>query len=525
MSLEKRKYLFDKFEVIETLKKDEFTSVYLANHIFLGKKIILKTLDSVNLSDQTILERFKREAKILAKLDHPNIIKVLDFGIYKEYFYISFEHFDSRNLRQVLKSNALNDNQKQSLVIQMLKGLDYAHKHAIIHRDLKPENILTDINYHLKIADFGLALTGEENLVTSKSSIVGTPSYMSPEQIRGEKLSNQSDLFSAGIVAFELFTGKNPFLGNDINSTINNILNYTDESLNDELEKLPEKIHLVVASLMKRNPKNRAATAESILKELGVDIAPVKKSIGDEKSILLRRLVPAAALIVIVSAVFFIYYTSNSSATDPSKTVIKKIDSSVFPISSEQNKSGELEGVKQNQTENKNAREQNIPAESLSKPENEQSNANQNKSIPSNVPGKLAIECLPWAEVFINGKKVDTTPLEEPLRFLPGEYDLKLMHPYFPPFNQKIIVKPDEFELIEVNFFNLYGFLDCRVFPWGEISIDGIFFGQTPFRKPIALKPGTHKLIIANPNYQSLETQIIIKKSDTLTYQHNFDQK
>src|SRR3970040_18003 len=114
---EASKILLDRFEIIDTLKKDQHTTVYLANHIYLGKKIILKTLSTDELPDKTFLDRFKREAKILAQLDHPNIIKVLDFGTAANSFYISFEYFASRNLRKVINENNLSDDNKVDLCI------------------------------------------------------------------------------------------------------------------------------------------------------------------------------------------------------------------------------------------------------------------------------------------------------------------------------------------------------------------------------------------------------------------------
>jgi len=133
--------LFEKFEIIECLKKEPYTSVYFAKHIYLGKKIILKTLNTNDISDQTVLGRFKREAQILAQLDHPNLIKVLDFGMFAKFFYISFEYFESRSLREVMKQNNLSDNDKLNILVQLLKALNIAHQNKIFHRDIKPENI------------------------------------------------------------------------------------------------------------------------------------------------------------------------------------------------------------------------------------------------------------------------------------------------------------------------------------------------------------------------------------------------
>ena len=150
--------LFEKFDILECLKKETGLAVYSANHIYLGKRILLKTLDRETIADPAMLDRFQREAKTLARLDHPNIIKVLDFGTYESFFYISFEYFDSQNLREVFKSNRLSENQKLAVCTQLFRGLEYAHKYKIIHRDIKPENILIGDDLIPKISDFGMTL-------------------------------------------------------------------------------------------------------------------------------------------------------------------------------------------------------------------------------------------------------------------------------------------------------------------------------------------------------------------------------
>ncbi|NMB83652.1 MAG: serine/threonine protein kinase, partial [Ignavibacteria bacterium] len=299
--------LFEKFEILEVLKKDEHAAVFLANHIYLSKKIILKVLNTQKISDQALVERFKREAKLLAKLDHPNIIKVLDFGTSKEYFYISFEYIEGVSLRNVLKTRTLEQEQKVKLMIQLLKALDFAHSHQIVHRDIKPENIFIDKNLNLKLGDFGLALSAEDNFVTNPYSIVGTPSYMSPEQVRGAKLNNQSDLFSAGVVLFELFTGKNPFLKDNVSLTLNEIIGYDEEKLKEEIEKLPEPLNNILSGLLQKNLSKRYSAAKKILDELNIEneyptitMEQYEKESGRSKRRLLFTVIVSVLAILII---------------------------------------------------------------------------------------------------------------------------------------------------------------------------------------------------------------------------------
>jgi len=313
-----KEILFKKFEILKCYKKDEYSAVYSANHIYLDKQVFLKILDTEAIPDANIVERFKREARILAKLDHPNIIKVFDFGTSKKFFYISFEYFESKNLREFLKQKNIQDSTKKKIVRQLLTGLDYIHKKNILHRDLKPENILIDETIHLKLTDFGLAQITHDQNITQKFALVGTPAYMSPEQIQGEELTDKSDLFSLGITIFELYSGQNPLLGKDSNETINNILSFDENRYVFNKTEFPTEISTILTKLLVADPTKRVKKVSDLYSDLG--ISAISKEHDDNKFNKAKFIIP---IIVIIGSVglFIIYFLYNLEQ-NPAETEI-----------------------------------------------------------------------------------------------------------------------------------------------------------------------------------------------------------
>jgi len=511
--------LFDKFEILEVLKKDEHAAVFLANHIYLSKKIILKVLNTQKISDQALVERFKREAKLLAKLDHPNIIKVLDFGTAKEYFYISFEYIEGVSLRNILKSKTLEQEQKEKLMIQLLKALDFAHAHQIIHRDIKPENIFVDKNINLKLGDFGLALSTEDNFVTNPYSIVGTPSYMSPEQVCGAKLNNQSDLFSAGVVLFEMFTGKNPFLKDNVSLTLNEIIGFDEEYLKTEIEKLPESLRKILTRLLQKNLTKRYSSAGEILKELNVEneyptitVEQFEKESSRSKKRLLF------AVVVSVIAIFIL--------------VLMRIENPQKEILPEKNDQKTITNgnniARQSQIDSRNGqtvKKDELNQDNLNNPLNNQNGDSKEGQTENNIPpivkyGQLLLNVSPYAEVFIDGEKVGVTPFNKPLVYQEGEHTVKLVHPDYPVYSGVFRVTSGETTRLRVALESTIGYIRCRVLPWGNVYVNGDFKGTTPLpeKELIRVAPGPVNLVIKHPDYREVDTTITINKGDTLNF-------
>jgi serine/threonine-protein kinase len=494
---ENNRLLFDKFRVIECLKKDIFSSVYLAHHEYLGKKILLKTLSTEDITDTTWLARFKREAKILARLDHPNIIKVLDFGSHEKEFYISFEYFDSKDLRSYIKQNKLTEQQKTDILVQIVRGLFAAHQKGIIHRDIKPENILINAQRKVKIADFGLAITSDENLVTRKSSIVGTPAYMSPEQVKGQNLSEKSDLFSLGILAFELFTGKNPFIGEDVNSTINNILNFEPLALQPELARLPSDIRILVAHLLQSNIQKRLQSAQLILQKLDSQEKQIKEQFPHKKRPAPTKYYLISAIILTV-VIFAIFLTQNNKDQSSIPTV-----NQLAEISAQ---------IKDSSTIDTLTQVQKFSLDDI-RPENNQDLVNTEKQLPK--PGKLFFQSIPTANVFIDSQQAVFETVEDFKELSPGEHVLDLYHETYPRYRREFNIEPGQNFFLKIELDNLFGYLNCQIYPWGNVFINGKAYGQSPFLKPLTLESGSYQLTIRNPDYPDFTDSILITRQET----------
>lgn len=510
MSNSGKKLLFGKFEIIQTIKKDEFANVYSAQHHYLGKRIIVKTLDTNNLSDQTVKERFKREAKILAHLDHTNIIRVLDFGSEQNQLYISFEFFESRNLREYLKQEKPNDEEKKRIFIQLLKGLDYAHRSGVVHRDIKPENILVNEKSILKIADFGLASATNDSGVTMKSTILGTPSYMSPEQITGGEISFQSDLFSVGIVAFEMYTGINPFAKNDINSTINYILNY-DELALDGINSIPEDVRDIIAKLLKKNKAKRSKTCIEALAEMNVPVEEIRNKEVKNESVKHKWWLIPIFLMLFVLVYYIGFKGSNSDLERRNQTISKEENPVRETVSMPTRQKGTS-----HETNNKTEDPSGLPLKKEEIIKNEKDKTEEVTDID------VSINCTPWATVYITDRRVDITPVNKTLQLKEGLQEIKMVHPDYPEYITRVEVKKGVLLSLKVNLDEVFGSVGFQVLPWGEVFINGKSYGETPIMRKIHLETGSYEIIIKNPDFPVYSEKVKLSKGEDLLVKHNF---
>src|SRR5260221_2622625 len=245
-----------KYRVLAKIGQGAMGEVHKGHDPFLNRFVAIKTITASLGADQEIRQRFLREAQSAAKLNHPNIITVYDFGEEHGVIYMAMELLEGRDLKDLIGSQALGDlHRKLDIMEQISDAMAFAHANDLIHRDLKPANIHVQPGDQVKVLDFGLARFSTSEM-TRTGMVMGTPHYMSPEQVRGEKVDARSDTFSLGAVFYEVLSGHRPFDGDSMHTVLFHVLQDEPEPLRKWADLPPILVELVERALMK-DPSRR----------------------------------------------------------------------------------------------------------------------------------------------------------------------------------------------------------------------------------------------------------------------------
>ncbi|HEX5083174.1 MAG TPA: serine/threonine-protein kinase, partial [Blastocatellia bacterium] len=272
------------YRLIKELGRGGMGTVYLAHDTRLGRRAALKLLPPHLVNNPERLSRFQREARSVSALNHPNIITIFDFGRENERHYIVSEFVEGHTLRNLVGSTDVSLNQILDLAIQVASALEAAHAAGVIHRDIKPENIMLRPDGYAKVLDFGLAKltepeSGDDEAETNVSAaspdfetrtgmVLGTVNYMSPEQARGQKVDGRSDLFSLGVVLYELITGRRPFGGETWHHTIVAITDSEPPPISRDAQGAPAALQEIIDRALSKNREQRYQNARALLADL-----------------------------------------------------------------------------------------------------------------------------------------------------------------------------------------------------------------------------------------------------------------
>jgi serine/threonine protein kinase/Tfp pilus assembly protein PilF len=265
------------YKILKKLGEGGMGEVYLAKDLDLERKVAIKFLPPHLTKNRENVKRFKREAKAAASLNHPNIVTIHEIGAENDQTYIVMENVDGESLRTKIENGVRDLNEVLEIAKQICKGLSEAHKADIVHRDIKPENIVIDSRGHVKILDFGIAKLKGSSKLTKETSTLGTIQYMSPEQALGEELDCRSDIWSMGVVLYEILTGDTPFEGEYDQAVIYSILNDEPEELRINRSNIPIELEQIVIKSLVKEKENRYQDIAEIL----TDLKKVNKSASE----------------------------------------------------------------------------------------------------------------------------------------------------------------------------------------------------------------------------------------------------
>ena len=273
---------FGHYEIIKHIGAGGMGQVYLAKDKKLDRRVAIKILNEEFSQDESTLQRFVSEAKAASALNHPNILTIYEFGEAEDVRFIVTEYIEGNTLREIIRESRPSLVEILDISIQITGALSAAHRAHLVHRDIKPENIMIRPDGYVKVLDFGLAkLVEQKNRsmlgleeptvrynLTAQGLIVGTVNYMSPEQARGKRVDARTDIFSFGILLYEIVTGKQPFLGETINHTIVAILEKEPPSLSEFIDTYPPELERIIKKCLAKNPDERYSGADKLLDEV-----------------------------------------------------------------------------------------------------------------------------------------------------------------------------------------------------------------------------------------------------------------
>ena len=261
----------DRYEIIKSIGEGGMANVYLAQDVFLDRKVAVKVLRGDLANDEKFVRRFKREATASANLSHPNIVEMYDVGEDNGTYYIVMEYIEGKTLKQLLKKRgALTCPEVVDIMLQLTDGIAHAHDMYIIHRDLKPQNIMISDDGKIKITDFGIATALNSNQVTQTNSVMGSVHYLPPEQANGKGATIKSDIYSMGIMLFELLTGKLPFKGENAVEIALKHMKDDIPSVRKINSNIPQSLENIVMKATAKNPKNRYDDVKEMYNDLKV---------------------------------------------------------------------------------------------------------------------------------------------------------------------------------------------------------------------------------------------------------------
>lgn len=434
-----------RYEILSELGQGAMGVVYKAVDPLIDRTVAIKTIN-LNLSGDELAdfeERFNREAKSAGRLNHPNIVTIYDVGRADHVAFMAMEYLEGRELKEIIASGEmLQLDRVAEIIAQIADALAFAHDHGIVHRDIKPANIMVLRNGGVKITDFGIAKMASGSR-TQIGIILGSPKYMSPEQVAGKSVDGRSDIFSLGAVLYELLTGK-PAFGSEENtlaSIMYQVLNEMPASPSGVNPSIPAAFDYIVARALAKAPENRYQSARDMASDIRnfKNLTPTSPLTAPTTS---RK---KSATKTGSDGDITVIFNAGQIPPDPRQSRWNKragfIAAAIFVIATALFITSSRESTVTAVDNEKPATPQ-VPLVAAVKPPPPTKIENKTpvgpKSIANPTQATLGFSILPWGEILIDGKSQGASPPLREIRLPPGKHQIEIKNAGFPPYRQTV---------------------------------------------------------------------------------------
>jgi len=326
--------LAGKYKIIEVLGRGGMGIVYKAEDTKLKRSVALKFLPPELIQDEEVRERFVLEAQAAAALSHPNICTIHEIDEERGKSFIAMEHVEGQTLRSKIEKGPLEIDEAMNISVQVAEGLEEAHRKGIIHRDIKSANIMVTDKGQAKIMDFGLAKVKGGTLLTREGTTLGTVAYMSPEQARGKEVDQRSDIWSLGVVLYEMLSGKLPFIGDREASVLYSVVHEEPKPLKEIKRDLPPQLQQIINRALKKKSESRYSSAAEMLKDLKKyqDVLRAEELGAFNLRTLLRRMrkpriaVPAVSMVLVVCLVAVWFFNRQANIRWAREEILPEVE-------------------------------------------------------------------------------------------------------------------------------------------------------------------------------------------------------
>ncbi|SPD73523.1 putative Serine/threonine protein kinase [uncultured Desulfobacterium sp.] len=494
-----------RYRIVKEVGKGSMGVVYQAHDPQIDRLVALKVLRRDRVEGESFVKRFLKEARVIGRFSHPNIVTVYDIGQDREDVYIAMEFVEGEPLNQVIRQKRFPLEQAIQLGIQAAQVLDYAHQKGVVHRDIKPSNIILQPNGQIKITDFGIAHMEDSSstLLTLEGEIMGTPAYMSPEQVLGKPVDGRTDIFSLGVVLYELASGKRPFggEGKNIATVFNEIIHHSPGEPAFETDLIPKGLSQVVMKCLNKSPEERFQTgmelSAALTNCLKVEGESVVKPSSGKKPQKYAALLLAALVIVIGGGAYYYFFEYQGR--------MPKEQSPPVAITPQAEAPGPITSIPPAE----------VPKEMEKTPEETPKQETVEEVATPQPEPPVAITTTPPVEAPEDTVKADEEKQVEmggKSEEQPTGEDRANQQAALPEKQAPVPVKPAR-ESVALKPAVKRACLKVLSTPLGaDIIVDDKTKGKTP--ATIKLSPGTYKITLKLSDYQTWNTQVTLDKED-----------